>query len=275
MTDDKSAAVKAYYDENALKEWNRLSEHPFEFVLTAYMMEKHIRAGDRILDIGGGPGRYAVHFAKMGCEVTLVDLSEGNIALAKEKCAEAGVSVQMYAHNALTLDELHLGEFDHVFLMGPLYHLPDLNDRRTAVSQALKCLKVGGLLYTSFILDFSGFIQDMKNGPGLLPEDLKSPISRRLQESVLHGIDYSGPAFTTICFINQSKIRPFMESFPLETVHLFGQEGFLAPNENQILSYPAEEQALWLDMAKKFLEAPQLLSYSEHAMHIGRKLRGK
>ncbi len=273
MADGRSAAVKAYYDENALGEWNRLSEHPFEFALTTYMMEKHIRSGESILDIGGGPGRYAVHFAKMGCEVTLVDLSEGSIALAEKKCAEAGVSVDLHVHNVLTLDELPLGKFDHVFLMGPLYHLPDMGDRRTAVSQALRRLKIGGLLYTSFILDFSGFIQDMKNGPGLLPEDLKSPISRTLQDSVLHGRDYSGPAFTIICFINQSKIVPFMEEFSLETVHLFGQEGFLAPNEKQLLSYPAKEQALWLDMAKKFIEAPQLLSYSEHAMHIGRKLK--
>ena len=44
------------------------------------MMDKYIRPGDRILDIGGGPGRYAIRFAQRGCAVTLVDLSPGNIA---------------------------------------------------------------------------------------------------------------------------------------------------------------------------------------------------
>jgi len=29
--------VRTYYDENAQKEWERLSEHPFEFILTTHM----------------------------------------------------------------------------------------------------------------------------------------------------------------------------------------------------------------------------------------------
>jgi len=45
----------------------------------------------RLLDCGGGPGRYAVELARRGYRVTLFDLSEGNLALAREKAAEAGV----------------------------------------------------------------------------------------------------------------------------------------------------------------------------------------
>lgn len=42
----------------------RLETHPFEFIFTTYMMDKYIRGGDRILDIGGGPGRYSIYYAK-------------------------------------------------------------------------------------------------------------------------------------------------------------------------------------------------------------------
>ena len=41
------------------------------------------------------------------------------------KAAEAGVSLTAYAKNCLELEDLDLGQFDHVFLMGPLYHLTD------------------------------------------------------------------------------------------------------------------------------------------------------
>lgn len=37
------------------------------------------------------------------------------------------------------------------------------------------------------------------------------------------------------------------------------------------MSYPREEQALWVELAKRYLELPELLSYAEHAMYIGRK----
>ncbi|MGI6151525.1 MAG: class I SAM-dependent methyltransferase [Christensenellales bacterium] len=265
------STVKAFYDTNAQEEWNRLEAHPFEFALTTHMMDRYVQPGHRVLDIGGGPGRYSLYYAQKGCDVTLVDLSSANVALAREKAKELGVGVTALEKNCLELSELNLGEFDHVFLMGPLYHLTEEADRIQAVRVALKHLKKGGNLYCSFILDFAGIIFDMKNGPGILPVDMEHPDARRLIDSVISGEGYAGPAFTDAFFINQRQIEPFMARFGLQKLHLFGQEGILAPNEKQILTYPEEEQALWIEVAKRFLELPELLAYSEHAMFIGRK----
>lgn len=137
--------VKKYYDDGPQTEWDRLDQHPFEFILTTYMMDKYIRPGDRVLDIGGGPGRYSVYYAQKGCEVTLVDLSEGNIEFAKKMAQEKQVPLQAVAKNCLELEQLDLGEYDHVFLMGPLYHLGEEKERELAVKLALEKLKAGGL----------------------------------------------------------------------------------------------------------------------------------
>ena len=269
--EEQVAVVKQYYDENAQMEWDRLEAHPFEFLFTTYMMDKYVRPGDTILDIGGGPGRYAVHYARKGCDVTLVDLSQENVALARQKAAENGVSFRAEVKNCLHLRELDLGDFDHVFLMGPLYHLVRQEDRETAVNLALERLKPGGCFYGSFILDFAGIIYDLKNGPGYLPQDLGNQSTRLLLDSIVQGTEYSGPAFTSAYFINQKRIEPFMEPFGLEKLHLFGQEGILALNEKQVLSYPQEELNLWIETAKWLLELPEFLAFSEHAMYIGRK----
>ena len=263
--------VKRYYDENSQKEWERLERHPFEFLFTTCMMDRCIRPGDRILDIGGGPGRYALHYAAKGCDVTLVDLSEGNIALAAQKAAEQQLSLAMYAENCLRLDSLELGQFDHVFLMGPLYHLTEQADRERAVRLALDKLKPGGLFYCSFILDFAGLIYDLKNGPGLLAEDLKREGAARLIDSITDHTGYRGPAFTSSYFINQRQIEPFLEPFGLEKLHLFGQEGILALNESQVMGSSPEEFELWVEISKRLLELPEFLAFSEHAMYIGRK----
>ena len=77
----------------------------------------------------------------------------------------------MFAADCRALDGLGLGQYDHVFLMGPLYHLQRKEDRIQAVESAMEHLKPGGFLYCSFILDFAGLIYDLKNGPGYLPED--------------------------------------------------------------------------------------------------------
>ncbi len=226
--------VKKYYDENAVKEWERLEEHPFEFIFTTYRMDPYIHSGDKILDIGGGPGRYSIYYAKKGCDVTLVDLSLGNIELAKAKAAENHVVFQTKVGNCLDIDSMELDMYDHVFLMGPLYHLLEKEEREKAVELALKHLKPGGDFYCSFILSFAGLIYDLKNGPGYLPEDLEDECKAKLIDAIVTGTEYTGPAFTSVCFLNQHEIEPFLEPFGLEKLHLFGQEGFLALNEKQL-----------------------------------------
>jgi len=268
--DDSMKAVQMHYDENPADEWQRLENHPFEFLLSTWMMEKHIRPGQRVLDIGGGPGRYAIHFAQMGCDVTLADLSAGNVALAKEKAAEAGVQIHAIAANCLDLEALDLGQFDHVLLMGPLYHLLSKEDRVRAVRIALKHLKPGGVLCATFIMAFAGIIFDLKNG-GFIVEDCANPLTGRLIDCIAEGSSYAGPAFTSACFMHQCEIEPFMAQFGLEKLHLFGQEGILAPNERDLLQRDQAEIDCWIALAKRFLERPELLSYSEHAMYIGRK----
>ena len=262
--------VRRHYDQNPQLEWERLENHPFELVLTTWMMEKYIKPGERILDIGGGPGRYSIHFAKQGADVTLVDLSPGNVSLAREKALEAGVNIRAFAANCLELDQLQLGEYDHVFLMGPLYHLLKETDRIRAVEIALSHLKPGGLFYASFILAFSGIIFDLRNG-GLIERDLANPACATLVENLISGENYTGPAFTDACFYHQDQILPFMQRFPLQKLHLFGQEGILAISETNLLSRSESEVQCWIELAKRLLERPELLSHSEHAMYIGQK----
>lgn len=263
-------AVRDFYDSDPQMEWDRLERQPFEFELTTYMMDKYIRPGDSVLDIGGGPGRYAIHYAQKGCTVTLAELSGGNVEFAKAKAKEKGVSLAAHAVNCLELDSLGLPQFDHVFLMGPLYHLQSEADRVKAVENALQCLKPGGKLYVSFIQLFSGLIYDLQH-EGHICEDMAIPVCRRLAEGVTVGEDYSGPGFTAVYFYHLRNILPFMERFPLTKIHLFSQEGFLAPNKLQLMEREETEIRQWVELAKEYLEVPELLSWGEHIMYIGEK----
>lgn len=272
MDRDNIETVRQYYNSGSETEWDRLDTCPFEFELTTWMMDRYIRPGDSVLDIGGGPGRYSICYAQKGCAVTLAELSEGNVELAKQKAAEAGVSFAAHAVNCLELDKLGLGQFDHVFLMGPLYHLQDPADQTEAVSIALRHLKPGGKLYVSFIQLFAGIIYDLQNG-GYLCNDVLNPACVHLVDNMEQGADYVGPGFTSVYFHHLRNILPFMEQFPLTKLHLFGQEGFLAPNKKQLVERDPEEVRQWVELAKRYIELPELLSWSEHIMYIGEKRR--
>jgi SAM-dependent methyltransferase len=56
--------------------------------------------GARLLDVGCGPGRHAVEFAKAGLEVVGVDVSRRFLEIAAQRCREAGVRASFFEVDA-------------------------------------------------------------------------------------------------------------------------------------------------------------------------------
>ena len=264
--DETTKIVRDFYDASVEGEWNRIADRP-EFLLTCRMLDRYIKPGDKVLDIGGGPGRYSLYLASRGCDVTLLDLSPENVRFAKERAAGQGLPLKTVAGDAREADMLLRETYGHVLLMGPMYHLLEENERVKAVNAALNVLKQGGLIYVSFISAIAGIIYYMRNAP----EAIALPGETEYLASVAEQKNYAGDAFTKAVFMQQNQILPFMARFPLEKLHFFGQEGMLSPCEKSIMSQPREIVDLWLDLCEKIWEREDLLSWSEHLMYVGRK----
>lgn len=61
----------------------------------AFLVEvaPHLEPGSRILDVGGGSGRNAIWLARQGHDVTIADISEPGLMIARTAAGEAGVSI--------------------------------------------------------------------------------------------------------------------------------------------------------------------------------------
>ncbi|MBI9045935.1 MAG: hypothetical protein JEZ06_15690 [Anaerolineaceae bacterium] len=73
-----SEATRKYYASFGEREWSRLKnpdDGAVEFAVTCHVLNKYLPANSRILDIGGGPGRYTIWLAQQGHRVVLADLS--------------------------------------------------------------------------------------------------------------------------------------------------------------------------------------------------------
>lgn len=267
--DETTKIIRDYYDAGVQDEWNRIAGRP-EFLLTCRMLDRYIKPRDKVLDIGGGPGRYSLYLADKGCDVTLLDLSPENAKFAAERAAEQGLSVKAITGDAREADKLISGQYDHVLLMGPLYHLLDEPGRFAAVNAALNLLRRDGIFFVSFINLFAGVIYYMKH----LPDFTDDPAGDAYIKNVIAGEHFAGDAFTSAFFINQNEILPFMSMFPLEKLHLFGQEGITAPCEVNIMSQSQKVVDKWLDLSEAVWEREEYLSYSEHLMYVGRKYNG-
>ena len=97
----------------------------------------------KILDIGCGTGRHAIELAKRGYRVTGVDLSESQLARAREKALGAGVQVEFLQQDArdLRLDE----RFDLVMMICEgAFPLMETDEMNFAILENAASLLVGG-----------------------------------------------------------------------------------------------------------------------------------
>ncbi len=264
--------VREHYNQNPQGEFDRINGRA-EFLLAMRFMKRYIKPSDSVLDIGGGPGRYSLTLAKMGCDVTLFDLSPANVEFALAKATEEGVSINAHAGDARYVDEIVSGTLDHILLMGPMYHLLEECDREKAIAACLKLLKPGGKIFVSFISIFGGIIFEMKHMPELIISQTEAEVEYR--KAFIQSKSYGGDAFTRAYLIQPHDALSLMEKFPLKKLHFFGQEGLMSPCEDKIMQQPPEVIEGWLNLSEKVCERSDCISYSEHLMYIGEKVNQK
>lgn len=265
--------IREYYNADPQKEWDRLKvRHPYEKHITTHMMDRYICPGDSILDIGGGPGHYSIHYARQEHAVTLLDLSDENVRFAKKKAKQYGVKITAMQGNALELSGFEGNSFDAVFLMGPLYHLMTEEKRICAIREAIRVLKPGGCLFCSFILMFGGVIYGLRE----LQETILLPKEQKYFEVAAQDRSLSFEAFTYAYMTTVSDAKALMSQFSdlkIETV--FGQESILSPYKDQLSKSSKKIRQAWYDYALRFCEKEEYLTHAEHLMIVSRKMGDK
>ena len=260
--------VQAFYDSDPANEWGRLEEHYFEFEITKHYLKKYL-TGKKILDVGGGPGRYSIWLASQGYDVTLLDLSAGHIEFAKEKAAEAGAEIRAMQADARDLSLLGDEKFDHVLLMGPLYHLFSEEDRMQCVREASAHLEERGLLFASFIALHAGLNYYLSECPGKIVQELD--LSPDYLDNLVAGQSWYGLAFTEAGFTQIDEIVPFFEKCGYEKLTLFGQEGVTGVAEPEIMAASETAKEVYMKLSLALCEKPEYFAYTQHLMYIGRK----
>ncbi len=157
--------VADYYDLNAKNEWNRLFLSPYrriEYEVIHYFLSKYLPESGRVLDLGGGPGRYSISLAKLGYKMTLLDISVESVQLARKKINAAGITEHIEnisVADAKHLDHIPSNGFDAVLCMGPLYHMPKLNDRLKCLAECNRVMKTNAPVFVTVIPRWT-FIRD-------------------------------------------------------------------------------------------------------------------
>ena len=143
--------------------------HRVEFGTTTHFLDRLIRPGSKILDIGAGTGRYTFHYATLGHAVTAVEVVPRHVEVMRSRVRELPQEhdIRIMQGDATKL-EVKSEDYDVVLLLGPLYHLREDRDKRKCLGEALRALKKGGIMAVAYISPFAAFLHQATKYPDQL-----------------------------------------------------------------------------------------------------------
>ena len=271
-------ATRKYYDRFAEREWSRL-ENPddgaVEFAVTCRFLELNLPQKARILDIGGGPGRYTIWLAQRKHRVVLADLSPKLLEIAREKILEARVNElveEVVEANVCDLSRWSSASFDAVICLGPYYHLINPEDRHTATKEITRVLRPGGVLFAA-MMPRIGFLRRTLAIPDERKRLRQSDFIERVLTDGIFENDIPG-RFTSGYGVNPEEVEAFFDKRGFTKIGLYAAQGIavgIQRSLHELAENDPETYKAALDLIVRTSDNPSILGMAAHLLYIGRK----
>jgi SAM-dependent methyltransferase len=261
--------IAAYYNNDPERENSRLERHQLEYDLTWHYLTQYLPPQGHLLEIGAATGRYTLELAKRGYQLTAVDMSEKLLEIARQRSLEEGLEKQIsfILADARDLSSIQKKDFDAVLLMGPLYHLVDEMDRKSALKEAVDHLKQDGILFSAFISRFGIMGDLLRNMPDWIENraEVRNIIDSGKNPDHIPGSGFRG------YFAKTSEIISLHEATGFETLTVAGVEPAISAEDESYNRLEGRQRQLWLDLLHEISSEPSVIGASRHILYIGRK----
>lgn len=273
MTDDPAV----FYDDYGDREWTRLAaglDGRLEWEGTVAALERSLPPTGHVLDVGGGAGRYAAWLAERGYEVTLLDLSRGQLAVARERLAERGVADRVRLGQGSVPDLGVVADTADATLClgGPLSHLLDAADRERAAGELARVTRPGAPVLVS-VMGLLGFVQlklltghNVRALPDLLATgdydaDLLDPL----------GLDNE---FTATHLFRRAELVDLLSTAGIDVDRVVALEGPLSPLHDDAMhdrlgDLADREREAAVETVARLREDPTVADHSVHMLAVG------
>ncbi len=269
--------VRRFYEISAEREWERLT-HPtegaLEFAVNKAWIGRCLPApAGRVLDIGGGPGRYSIWLATQGYRVTLADISPDLLAVARTKAEEAGVDLDGFVEaNAIDLSAFPDEAFDSALCLGPMYHLIAEEDRQAAASELFRVLKPGSSVFVAFLNRLQVLRVAVDQDLPIFTPYTFDVVKRWHHEGIL---DFPVPGTFNLAYLfHPREVPPFMELAGFQTIDLVSSQSIAADRQKHLALFAERQPDLYawvLDELIKLANDPTAVGSGFHLLYIGRK----
>jgi SAM-dependent methyltransferase len=242
-----------------------------EFVRSMELLGRLLPAPPtRLLDVGGGPGTYAVPLARRGYRVHLVDPLALHVAQAREAAgAGRGAAFTAALGDARDLAE-DAGSQDAVVMFGPLYHLTEAGQRQQALREAHRVLRPGGRLLAAAVSRFASLLDGVYRG-WLDDPEFRRIVERDLADGQHRNADPVGRPefFTTAYFHTVGGLADEVDQAGFTGTAVYGVEGPGWQLRQEWADPRRREQILFA--ARAVETEPSLIGFSGHLIAAAAK----
>ena len=235
-----------------------------EFLTTLRYIEKYLKPGMRILEIGAATGRYSHTFARQGYRVDAVELVQHNIDIFNQNTTP-GENVTVRQGNAKDLSFFADDTYDITLLLGPMYHLFTVEEQHLALQEAVRVTKKGGILFVAYCGNDATMVQYCF-GRGMLKEEkyqkLVDPVTFKAA---------SDPAELFELY-RREDIDGLIRELPVMRLHYVGTDMATNYMRDTIDSMDDDFFALYLRYHFSICERSDMVGTSHHILDVLRKV---
>ena len=256
MKDKTQQIIKTYEIFNEDMRLSRSKAARVEFLTTVKYIEKYLKEGDKILDVGAGAGEYSLYFAKKGYAVHAVELADNNIKAFRQKLSP-DLSIDLEQGDARNLSHYEDNSFDVVLLFGPLYHLHEEKDRQICIAEAKRVCKKNGMIFFAFISNDMVILTEL-----------------RYSADFLKGNTYNHNTFKVedfpFVFFTLDQCKKMLIDGGIIILHEIASDGVSELLEDTINNMDDTSYEQYLNYHFYCCEKPEMLGRSNHLLFIGR-----
>lgn len=252
---------KAYNEDSRLKS----KYGSVEFLITMRYVERYLKPGNRILEIGAGTGRYSHALARHGYAVDAVELVEHNIEVFRKNTLP-NEHITISQGNALDLSAFSDNQYDVTLLLGPLYHLYTQEEKRRAIREAIRVTKQGGFIFAAYVISDGCLLDE-----GFHRKNIN--VAEYVRTGLLDAETFAAKSEPKDLFelVRKEDVDEIMSVFPVKRLHYVASDGCALLLREAIDAMDEETFRLYLNYHFATCERGDLVGITSHVLDIFQK----